>query len=101
LKTFSTTIPFEKKVCSGDTAIGLNRQIDEWKDPKVPNVGTVSIGGNDVGFTDLVYHCVIKPNTERWGSTNRRYCLDAERKATAMMKDEGENGLKGNLDLHA
>jgi hypothetical protein len=93
----NSKIPFEKKVCSGDTISGLNRQIDEWNDPGKANVGTLTVGGNDVGFYDLVYWCVITPNTIHWGSTARGYCLDAERKAQDLMKDEGENGLKAKL----
>ncbi|CAO2648048.1 Nn.00g089700.m01.CDS01 [Neocucurbitaria sp. VM-36] len=57
------SISFETKVCSGDTTKGLNRQIEEWKDPAKANVGTVSIGGNDVGFIDLVRYCILTPNT--------------------------------------
>ncbi|KAF2268066.1 SGNH hydrolase [Lojkania enalia] len=91
------SIPFEKKVCSGDTTKGLNRQIDEWSDPGKATVGTVSIGGNDVGFSDLVWYCVITPNTARLGSTNRANCVEAENKARDMMKDEGENGIKAKL----
>jgi hypothetical protein len=93
----NSEIPFEKKVCSGDTTTGLNRQIDEWNDPGKANVGTLTIGGNDIGFYDLVWWCVITPNTIHWGSTARGYCLDAERKAQDLMKDEGENGLKAKL----
>ncbi|KAH7380166.1 SGNH hydrolase-type esterase domain-containing protein [Pyrenochaeta sp. MPI-SDFR-AT-0127] len=91
------SIPFENKVCSGDTTKGLNRQIDEWKDPKKANIGTVSMGGNDLGFSDLVYYCIITPNTARLGSTNRKNCLDAEKKAQEKMNDQGADGMKAKL----
>jgi len=92
-------IPFESKVCSGDTLIGLNRQIDGWnvKHQNESNVGTVSIGGNDVGFSDLVWYCIITPNTARWGSTNRANCVDAEKKARSLMQDKSGNGLQAKL----
>ena len=90
-------LPLEKKVCSGDTTKGLNRQINEWKDPSVPNVGTVSMGGNDLGFSDLVWYCVITPNTARLGSTNRKNCLDAQDKAKKMMGDVSNEGLRNKL----
>jgi hypothetical protein len=90
-------IPFERKVCSGDTTKGLNRQIDEWKDTNKTNIGTVSIGGNDVGFSDLVYYCIITPNTARLGSTMRKNCIDAEKKARDMMNDQGADGMKPKL----
>ncbi|KAH4220839.1 hypothetical protein HBI25_051500 [Parastagonospora nodorum] len=86
-------IPYERKVCSGDTTKGLNRQIDEWKESNKTNVGTVSIGGNDVGFSDLVYDCIITPNTVRWGSTMRALCTDAQKKARDMMSDQGSDGI--------
>ncbi|KAH3948791.1 hypothetical protein HBI56_121730 [Parastagonospora nodorum] len=90
-------IPYERKVCSGDTIKGLNRQIDEWVDSNGTNVGTVSIGGNDVGFSDLVYDCIITPNTARWGSTMRALCTDVEKKARDMMSDQGSDGMKSKL----
>lgn len=90
-------IPYERKVCSGDTIKGLNRQIDEWKDSNKTNVGTISIGGNDVGFSDLVYYCVITPNTARLGSTMRANCVDAEKKARDMMSDQGPDGMKAKM----
>ncbi|KAH4847848.1 hypothetical protein HBI46_091460 [Parastagonospora nodorum] len=91
------SIPYERKVCSGDTTKGLNRQIDEWGNPNGTNVGTVSIGGNDVGFSDLAYYCIITPNTARLGSTMRTNCIDAEKKAQDMMSDQGPDGMKAKL----
>jgi lysophospholipase L1-like esterase len=91
------SILFESRVCSGDTTKGLHRQIDDWKAPLKTNVGSVSIGGNDIGFADLAYHCVLTPNTAHFGGTNRKHCLDAEKKARDIMQDQGENGLKAKL----
>ncbi|KAF2729342.1 SGNH hydrolase [Polyplosphaeria fusca] len=88
---------YERKVCSGDTTKGLNRQIDEWADPSKATLGTVSISGNDVGFSDLVWYCIITPNTARLGSTNRKNCEDAEQRARDMMNDQGGDGLKAKL----
>lgn len=90
-------IAFEQKVCSGDTTKGLNRQIDEWKDPQKPNLGTVSMGGNDLGFSDIVWHCVVTPNTARLGSTSRTLCLEAEAKANALLDDNGPDGIRAKL----
>jgi hypothetical protein len=64
-------IDFQRKICSGDTLVGLNRQIDEWENPTRADVATISTGGNDVGFSDLVINCVITPYTWKLGSTMR------------------------------
>jgi hypothetical protein len=90
-------MPFTKKVCSGDTTSGLDRQIKEWKDPDKVNVGTVSIGGNDLGFSDMAWNCILTPNTAHFGATNRVNCIKAENKARGLMRDDGENGLKAKL----
>ena len=57
----------------------------------------LTVGGNDVGFSDLVYYCVITPNTAHLPSTNRQYCLDAENKAINYMDDSSGNGLRAKL----
>jgi hypothetical protein len=91
------SISYERHSCSGDTVQGLNGQIDKWSNPDKANVGTVTIGGNDVGFSDLVYYCVLTPNTARLGSTNRANCEDSEKKARQIMADEGPDGLRAKL----
>jgi hypothetical protein len=60
-------------------------------------LGTLTIGGNDLGFSDLVYNCVITPNTARLGSTNRANCLDNEKTANDHMDDESSSGLRVRL----
>lgn len=90
-------IPYQRKACSGDTTKGLNRQIDEWKDPARASIGTVSIGGNNIGFTDLVWYCILTPNTGHSSDATRARCLEAEKKARDMIRDDGENGIKAKL----
>ncbi|KAK8026491.1 hypothetical protein PG991_003547 [Apiospora marii] len=92
-----SNIPFERKVCSGDTTEGLSGKIDDWSNHDVANIGTLSIGGNDLGFSDLVWYCVITPNTARLGSTNRRNCVDAENKARDLMNNQGADGMRAKL----
>lgn len=91
------SIDYQRKVCSGDTTKGLNRQIDEWENPKNADLATVSIGGNDLGFNDLVWYCVITPNTANLGSANRKNCLNAEAKAIQLLDDTSSNGLLAKL----
>lgn len=90
-------ISYERHSCSGDTTDGLNKQIEQWKNNGTATLATVTIGGNDVGFSDLVYYCLLTPNTARFGSTNRRDCLAAEKKANDIMDDIGPNGLRAKL----
>ncbi|KAF3920067.1 hypothetical protein AA313_de0200233 [Arthrobotrys entomopaga] len=91
------SISYERHSCSGDTTDGLNNQIQKWNNAAVSSVGTVTIGGNDLGFSDLVYYCVITPNTARLGSTNRANCVDAENKARAHMTDSSDQGLQAKF----
>ncbi|KAJ5824723.1 esterase family protein [Penicillium robsamsonii] len=55
------------------------------------------MGGNDLGFSDIVWYCIITPNTARWGSTDRKNCVAAEDRARALMNDQGESGLRYKL----
>jgi hypothetical protein len=90
-------ISYERHSCSGDTIDGLNGQVGKWGNMGMATVGTLTIGGNDVGFSDLVYYCVITPNTWYWPEQNRKYCLDAEKKANDFMDDSSTNGLRAKL----
>ncbi|KAF4269299.1 hypothetical protein CNMCM8812_001541 [Aspergillus fumigatus] len=57
-------ISIEKKVCSGDTTTGLRRQIDEWTGASRANMATLTMGGNDLGFSNII-----------WGESGLRYKL--------------------------
>lgn len=95
--TNKDSIDFERRSCSGDTVDGLNQQVEAWSNAGKANLGTVTIGGNDVGFSDLVYYCVITPNTGPTGGMNRKNCLAAEKKANEIMDDTGPDGLRSKL----
>ncbi|KAJ5493952.1 esterase family protein [Penicillium fimorum] len=49
--------------CSGDTTTGLQRQIGEWASASSANLAALTMGGNDLGFSDIVWYCLITPNT--------------------------------------
>jgi hypothetical protein len=95
--TNNNNVDFQRKVCSGDTTVGLNRQIDEWKNPSKADIATVSIGGNDLGFSDLVWYCVVTPNTFKTGASNRQKCVEKEAAARQLLDDNGDNGLGSKL----
>ena len=85
----NSKIEYIEKVCSGDTLTGLGKQVDGWHSPGRPSIATLSNGGNGVGFSDLVSHCVVTPATWRWGSTNRANCETAITKAQTYISDPG------------
>ncbi|KAJ5518742.1 Esterase SGNH hydrolase-type [Penicillium expansum] len=57
IKYLGEDIPFERKVCSGDTTTGLERQIKEWKSQSTASFATLTMGArsllNDQGETGL------------------------------------------------
>ncbi|KAI0451451.1 SGNH hydrolase-type esterase domain-containing protein [Xylaria acuta] len=63
--------------CSGDTTVELVKRIDGWKTAKNTNVATLTIGGNDVGFSDL--------------------CAALMQEASDIMDDGSDDGLKAGL----
>ncbi|CAG8112343.1 unnamed protein product [Penicillium nalgiovense] len=91
------SVSIEKKVCSGDTTTGLRRQVGEWASASSANLATLTMGGNDLGFSDIVWYCIITPNFIPWGAINRKKCVAAEEKARALMNDQGESGLRYKL----
>lgn len=91
------SIVYNEQVCSGDTLTGLTKQIDKWNTASSASIGTLSIGGNDVFFSDLVNYCVVALNLASPGSWNRQWCVDAENKAISYMSDTTTSGLQYKL----
>ncbi|KAI1428363.1 SGNH hydrolase-type esterase domain-containing protein [Xylaria sp. FL1777] len=83
--------------CSGDTTVELAKRIDGWKTAEDTNVATLTIGGNDVGFSDLVTYCVVIPWPWSNGEKNRKKCIEYEEAALDHMDDESSEGLKAKL----
>ncbi|KAJ6437406.1 histone H2b [Purpureocillium lavendulum] len=90
-------LDYQQLSCSGDTLDGLAGQVDRWSNQDKATLGTLTIGGNDVGFSDLVANCVITPFTWRGGSATRAACLDVQAKARGYMHDSSDNGLRAKL----
>lgn len=59
-------IPFESRVCSGDTLSGVNNQINAWSSSNVPNVGTIS-GKQFLRVPITFYSCLHKELYDPWG----------------------------------
>lgn len=73
---------FQPLACSGETAqdfIAGNgaKQIDNWA-PSSSDIGTCSFTGNDLGFGDIVAHCIM-------GYKSRDPCQDDIAKAKAIL----------------
>lgn len=58
-------VDFQNYPCSGAVVSdvlegGGKSQIDKWKNPKNADIATISIGGNDVGFYNVLTACVLR-----------------------------------------
>lgn len=58
-------IDFQNYPCSGAVVSevlegGSKSQIDQWKNPGNADIATISIGGNDVGFYNVLTACVLR-----------------------------------------
>lgn len=92
---------FSDYACSGDTTVGLGRQIDRFA---LQNTGghmisTLTMGGNDVLFSEIVRNCVITMGLD-WPTSGEQYrkdCLATEDKARGMIQDTGPDGLGAKL----
>lgn len=91
-----TGIDYQRKMCSGDTTTGFNRQIDEWENPENADIATVTMGGNDLGFSDIVTNCVLVPSYH-WASTYSKRCKAAKEKANRILEDDSEDGIGPKL----
>ena len=92
--TNNPVVQYQQMACSGDTTFGLNRQIDDWLNPQVADLATISMGGNDVGFPELVRYCIITPNIL---GDNEQQCEVAKTKAKNLMDLSDGTGLQAKL----
>lgn len=58
-------IDFQNLACSGATVEnilsgGAYSQVDAWTNPTVTDIATISIGGNDIGFYNILTACVLR-----------------------------------------
>ncbi|OJJ98707.1 hypothetical protein ASPACDRAFT_30615 [Aspergillus aculeatus ATCC 16872] len=93
----NTSLPYQNYACSGDTTVGLADKVSAWTVTSDTNVGTLTMGGNNLGFDDIVYYCILTPNWWRWASTNKKWCEESKSKARDLMADDSENGLQSLL----
>jgi lysophospholipase L1-like esterase len=70
-------IDFQNLPCSGAKVGevlqgGKNSQIDAWTNPQNSDIATISIGGNDIGFYDILTACVLRVGQFRAGDCNEQ-----------------------------
>lgn len=87
----NSDINYNTAACSGDTLDGVNGQIDNWSDPADYDVITLSVGGNDVGFSSLVQNCIVTPLSGFGSSASK--CEASKKKALDYITDTSVNGL--------
>jgi hypothetical protein len=92
-----SSVSYQRLSCSGDTTDDLIEKLSGWTTMASTTVATLTMGGNDVYFSDIVWNCVITPNNFRPPSNYRSWCLDYEGKAVAHMQDTSDEGLPAKL----
>lgn len=92
--TNNPDVDYQQHACSGDEVTGLERQINEWSDAGKANVATLSIGGNDLQFSDLVKYCILTLDVSY---DYRSDCVEKQVAAYAMLNNDNPNGLGANL----
>jgi lysophospholipase L1-like esterase len=94
--TNDPSIDYQNHACSGDTTVGINRQIDEWTRPEKADVATMSVGGNDVGFSTIVRYCILQ--LAPFGDDKMRDMCDGFiNDAKNHIADNSSNGLISKL----
>ncbi|RAH70323.1 mutanase [Aspergillus aculeatinus CBS 121060] len=92
-----SSIPFANYACSGDTTTGLANQVKKWKDTSSFNLATLTLGGNDVGFSDIIRNCITWELP--WGYTAmfQARCEEVKDKARSILSDTSSSGMRNKL----
>ncbi|RAH62699.1 SGNH hydrolase [Aspergillus piperis CBS 112811] len=91
-----SSIPFSNYARSGDTTTGLINQVKKWKDTTSPNIGTLTVGGNDVGFSDIIRNCITW-ETFHDAEEFRAWCEQKKDKARSILSDTSSAGVRNKL----
>lgn len=90
-------LKYQLKMCSGDTTVGINRQINEWTDPQDYDMATMSVGGNDLDFGSMVKNCILEFNALDFFGWSQAECNKLKAQAKSSMTDRGPDGLLEKL----
>lgn len=94
--SFEEGFDYQNLACSGDTVAGLYDKLHGWQNPTGDSFATMTIGGNDVGFSDIVKHCILR----YWNAPigwDAPWCYKYKRDARNLMADTGADGLQYKL----
>ncbi|OJJ74121.1 hypothetical protein ASPBRDRAFT_52293 [Aspergillus brasiliensis CBS 101740] len=58
---------------------------------------TVTVGGNDVGFADIITHCILRRLPWSLTSSDNYYCARYKEAARDLMTDPSDKGLQAQL----
>lgn len=92
-----SSVSYQGLSCSGDTTVEFRQKLNNWNTMATTSVATLTLGGNDMFFSDIVYNCVLTPNPVRWPSTYQGWCSAAKTKARNHMRDTSDQGLLARL----
>ncbi|RAL13202.1 SGNH/GDSL hydrolase family protein [Aspergillus homomorphus CBS 101889] len=92
-----SSIPFANYACSGDTTTGLANQVKKWKDTISPNLGTLTMGGNDVGFSDIIRNCITWELPTGYPAWFQAQCEVVKDKARSILSDTSSLGMRNKL----
>ncbi|KAJ6103765.1 mutanase [Penicillium sp. IBT 16267x] len=91
--SFTEGFEFQNLACSGNTVAGLYDKLHGWQNPTTDSLATMTIGGNDVGFADIVKHCILRYFDSPIG-WDAFWCRRYKNAAKSLMADTGADGLQ-------
>lgn len=92
-----TDIPFQNLACSGDEISGLRDKLKRWTNIDRTSVVTVTVGGNDVGFADIIKHCILRWQPWSFAPWDNYFCARYKQAAWNLMTDRSDKGLQAQL----
>lgn len=99
--TDNPQVYYQPKQCSGDNIVGVAKQIDSWHagNSTKADLATLSVGGNDVWFSDFVKRCILTINPLGSSSGYREDCLVLEARADNYLRKgkDDQDGLRFKL----
>ncbi|KGO69674.1 Glycoside hydrolase, family 71 [Penicillium italicum] len=95
-KSFAGGFDYQNLACSGDTVAGMYNKLHGWQNPTVDSLATMTIGGNDLDFSNIVKHCILRYLNAFIG-WNAAWCYHYKSAAKSLMADTGADGLQYKL----
>ncbi|KAJ5827408.1 hypothetical protein N7447_004171 [Penicillium robsamsonii] len=91
--SFVDGFDYQNLACSGDTVAGLYDKLHGWQNPAVDSLATMTIGGNDLDFSNIVKHCLLRYYNSALG-WDAAWCSHYKSAAKKLMADTGADGLQ-------